>query len=92
MNEIIIALIGLLGSAVGAAAGIILNTKLITYRIEQLEKKVDKHNSTIERTYALEKQVDVLEERVDVANHRIKDLENEKPQKIVSDNKFYREV
>jgi len=83
MNEIVIALIGLSGSAIGAAAGIILNTKLIVYRIEQLEKKVDKHNSTIERTYALEKKVDVIEERVDVANHRIKDLENEKTIKEV---------
>lgn len=75
MSEIYIALIGLVGSAIGAAAGILLNTKLIVYRIEQLEKKVDKHNSTIERTYALEKKVDVLDERVDVANHRIEDLE-----------------
>lgn len=45
------------------------------YRIEQLEKKQDKHNSLIERMYDLEKSVDVLKEKVSVANHRIDDLE-----------------
>ncbi len=46
------------------------------YRIEQLEKKQDKHNSLIERMYDLEKNVDVLKEKVAVANHRIDDLED----------------
>lgn len=45
------------------------------YRIEQLEKKQDKHNSLIERMYAVEKAVDVLDERQKVANNRIDDLE-----------------
>ena len=50
---------------------------LITYRIEQLEKKVDKHNSVIERTYDLEKISEKREEQIKVANHRIEDLEEE---------------
>lgn len=91
MSDIYIALIGLAGSAVGAAAGILLNTKLITYRIEQLEKKVDKHNNTIERTYTLERKVEVLEERAEVANHRIKDLEEEQKNISYSDNKYLNE-
>lgn len=45
------------------------------YRIEQLEKKVDKHNSLVERTYRLEEEAHVLDEMVKVANHRIDDLE-----------------
>ena len=45
------------------------------YRIEQLEKKVDKHNSLVERTYRLEEEAHVLDEKVKVANHRIDDLE-----------------
>ena len=49
---------------------------LISYRLEQLEKKVDKHNSVIERTYQLEKRADVVEEKIKVANHRIEDLED----------------
>ena len=44
-TEIIVSLIALAGSALGTFAGIFLNTKLSNYRIEQLEKKVDKHNS-----------------------------------------------
>ena len=45
------------------------------YRIEQLEKKVDKHNNVIERTYDLEKRADLFDEKFKVANHRIDDLE-----------------
>lgn len=52
--------------------------ELQAYRIEQLEKKVDKHNNLVERTYELEKKTDVQEEKIRVANHRIEDLENRK--------------
>lgn len=51
------------------------NIVLIAYRLEQLEKKVDKHNNMIERTYELERRADVMEEKQSVANHRIDDLE-----------------
>ena len=44
-------------------------------RIEQLEKKMDKHNRLIERTYALEKDSAVLKNDIKVVNHRIDDLE-----------------
>ena len=52
--------------------------ELQAYRLQQLEKKVDKHNSVIERTYRLEKSEALLEEKIDVANHRIKDLESKR--------------
>ena len=42
--------------------------RLMTYRIEQLEQRVNKHNSVVERTF-------ILEEQMKVANHRIDDLE-----------------
>lgn len=51
------------------------NIVLVTYRLEQLEKKVDVHNNIIERTYDLEKKAGVMEEQIKVANHRIDDLE-----------------
>lgn len=93
MNSIIVALIGaggsVLGAAIGAIVGIATNTKLITYRIEQLEGKVNKHNNLIDRTYNLEAQERLLEEQMKVANHRISDLEG--VQEKYSDNKFYRE-
>ncbi len=87
MNNIIVALIGAGGSAIGAVLGVFVNTKLINYRIGQLESKVNKHNNLIERTYELETKEKVLEEQIKVANHRISDLEQEK----YSDNKFYKE-
>ena len=51
------------------------NIVLIAYRLEQLEKEVQKHNTIIERTYDLERRQDVSEEQIKVANHRIEDLE-----------------
>lgn len=76
MSEtIIIALIGFLGSMLGTLGGIALNTKLSNYRIEQLEKKVDKHNHLIERMYSVEEDVRVLDEKVKAVNAMISDLE-----------------
>lgn len=74
-ENIIIALLSFVGTILGSLAGIMATSKLSNYRIEQLEKKVDKHNNLIERTYRIEKRLDVQEEKIDVANHRINDLE-----------------
>ena len=57
--------------------GVMAANKLTNYRIEQLEKKVDKHNTVIERTFKLEEAQAVLTEQIKVANHRIEDLEKE---------------
>lgn len=77
-DEIITALIGVVGSGLGSLIGIICNTKLTNYRIEQLEKKVDKHNTVVERTYKVEERLSVIDEEIKVANHRINDLEEER--------------
>ncbi len=74
-TEIIVSLITLIGSGIGTFAGIAVNSKLMAYRIEQLEKQVNKHNQVIDRVYKLETQEAVIEEEIEVANHRIKDLE-----------------
>ena len=74
-NEVLVAIIGVVGSALGSLIGILSSSKLTAYRIEQLEKKVDKHNNLIERTYKLEEETAVLSEKITVANHRIDDLE-----------------
>lgn len=63
-SEVIIAICSFAGTAVGSFSGL----RLMSYRIEQLEKKVDKHNHFAER-------VPILEEQMKVANHRIEDLE-----------------
>ena len=74
--EVLISLLTLLGSFLGTFGGILINTKLTTYRIEQLEKKVDKHNQVIDRVYKLEERDAVVDTEIKVANHRISDLEN----------------
>lgn len=63
-DTVLVAILSLIGTLAGSFGG----TQLTKYRIEQLEKKVEKHNSVIERTY-------LLEEKMKVANHRIEDLE-----------------
>lgn len=63
-TSIIVALIAFFGSALGTFSGY----KLMSYRIEQLEKKVEKHNNFAER-------LPVLEEKMKSAGHRIDDLE-----------------
>ena len=72
MEAIIVALIGLAGSAVGSILGVLASARLTTYRLEQL---VQAHNNLIERTYKLEERTEIQEEKIKVANHRIEDLE-----------------
>ena len=66
-QEVMVALIGLCGSALGSVLGVMASAKLTTYRLEQLEKKVDKHNQVIERTFKLEGAVTELQ-------HDVRDL------------------
>jgi hypothetical protein len=49
--------------------------KMIEYKLDELTKRVDKHNNVVERTYALEQKVAVIDEKMKVANHRITDAE-----------------
>ncbi len=67
-ENIIIALLSLIGTGVGAFGGILASSKLTNYRIKKLEEKVDKHNSFAER-------IPVLKEQIKVLNHRMEDIE-----------------
>ena len=75
MEGIVVALIGLAGSALGSILGVLASAKLTSYRLEQLEKKVEVHNKVIDRVYKLEERTEIQEEKIKVANHRIEDLE-----------------
>lgn len=68
--EFWVAVLSLIGTMGGTFGGIVVSSKLTNYRIEQLEKKVEKHNSVMERT-------GILEEKIKVVNHRLEDLERE---------------
>ena len=63
-GEILIAVLSFLGTCLGSWGGL----KLMSYRIEQLEKKVEKHNNFAGR-------MPVVEEQIKVINHRLEDLE-----------------
>ena len=67
-SEIWVALLSLLGTLLGSASGVLASDRLTSYRIAQLEKKVERHNGFGER-------IPVLEERIKVVNHRLSDLE-----------------
>lgn len=67
ISTIIVGILSLAGTVIGSYSGM----KLMSYRIEQLEKKVDRHNNFAVR-------IPVIEEQIKVANHRIEDLEREK--------------
>ena len=64
-ETIVVAILSLIGTLLGTLGGILAANKLTNYRIEQLEKKVEKHNQVVERMYKLEKQVAVDEEEIE---------------------------
>lgn len=63
--EVLHALISAIAVIVSGLISAIVSNKLMAYRIEQLEKKVDKHNSVIDRTYRLEAEVEVIENEIE---------------------------
>ncbi len=75
-DTVIAAVLSMLGSLGGTFGGILVSNKLTSYRLEQLEKKVQAHNNLVERTYHLEGEMDVIHEQIKVVNHRIGDLEH----------------
>lgn len=69
-TEITVAILSLCGTGLGSLGGIIAANKLTNYRIDQLEKKVDKHNNLIERVYELEKQDAIQNEKIKEIDER----------------------
>ena len=54
-GEVVVAVVSLIGTLAGSLFGVLAAQKLVMYRLEQLEKKVDKHNQLVERTAVLER-------------------------------------
>ena len=68
-NTIIVALIGLAGSGLGAFGGVMASARLTQYRLKKLEEKVDKHNSVVERMFRLEETVKNLQDELKEIKH-----------------------
>lgn len=64
MKDILLVAIPSLISLAGIIITAIITNSLVSYRVGQLEKKVDKHNNVIERTFALESKVELLEKEI----------------------------
>ena len=73
-GELVTALIAFAGTLIGTLGGILASNKLVMFRIEQLEKKVDKHNHLIERMAIVERDVKSAHRRLDEVVH---DMEKE---------------
>lgn len=78
-NELLVAIVGLIGSLCGSVIGVVGSAKVLTYRVAQLEEKLKKQcdNCVIMdgRVDRLEEKQAVMEEKIKVANHRIDNLE-----------------
>ena len=67
--------VSLIASLVGTFGGIITSTKLTNYQINELKKRVDKHNNVIERTYKLEEHCKYVDERIEKLESEVENNE-----------------
>jgi len=67
-----VAIIAGAGTLIGTFGGIVASSRLTAYRIEQLEKKVDKHNQIMERTFRLEENMKAVDHRLDCLERGVK--------------------
>ena len=67
-NDILVALLALIGTLIGSLGGILTSSKMTNYRLKQLEEKVHRHNNFAER-------MPVLEEQIKAIQRRLSDLE-----------------
>lgn len=75
--EITTALLSLVGTLAGTFGGIMTSNRLTGYRIEQLEKKVEKHNNLIDRTYKLEEQNAVQDDQIKMMMKQLEAISHE---------------
>ena len=72
MSEIIVALLAFLGTILGSGLSIVANQKLTNYKLDELRKTVEKHNSLIERTFRLEEHAAVTDEKINYLEEKVR--------------------
>lgn len=65
-DVVMVAVISGVCTLLGSMFGVIASGKLTNYRLEQLEKQVQKHNNLVDRMYKVEKKQDSLEQKVEM--------------------------
>ena len=63
-NEVLIGVLSLVGTLIGTLGGILASNKLTAYKIDELQKKVEKHNNLIDRMYKDESRVTLIEDEM----------------------------
>ena len=76
-DAIIVAVLSLVGTAIGSVVSVLTANRLTNYKIDELKKTVEKHNSLIDRTYRLEESVTLVNEKLDSLDRRVKALERD---------------
>lgn len=76
-TDVIVALIAFLGTLCGSAGGVLVANRLVNYRIEQLEKKVEAHNKVVERVSLLERDEKTIFRRLDEHSATISVIQKE---------------
>ena len=74
-DAIIVAVLSLVGTAIGSIVSVLTANRLTNYKIDELRKVVEKHNGLIDRTYKLESDLTLVNEKLDVLDHRVDALE-----------------
>lgn len=77
-SNIIVSVLSLLGTLAGSLGGIVVSSKLTSYRLEQLEKKVDKHNNFATRMPLVEQDTQEIKEDIKQIKKTIQELHADK--------------
>lgn len=75
-ENVIIAIISALPAIIVALVSIVSNNKIISFKIEELEKKVEKHNQVVERMAVIERDVKTAFNRIDDVRTDMERLED----------------
>lgn len=75
--EVLVSILSLAGTMIGSVVGILTANKLTNYRIQELEKKVDKHNSVVERVAILEQNESTQWKRIDEMKADVESVKKE---------------
>jgi RecA/RadA recombinase len=76
-SEVMVALLSLAGTLGGSLLGALASNRLVVYRLEQLERKVDKHNSVVERVALVEKDVSSAFRQINMQRDEIREMREE---------------
>ena len=91
-STVFVSVLSVIGTLIGSFGGIMAANKLTNYRIAELEKKVDKHNTIIERTYAAERDLKTAFTFIDELREEFKTFRDEVKQDIKAIKNDIREI